>query len=372
MVGPAEKRKVAIVGETSGIQADYDVAYRTRSPLFGVNPSAALVKAVDALQLSGHALDIGCGDGREALYLVEQGFHVDAFDTSEEAINALWRRVGQEGIDRSRIKAFVADVRGFRAERQYDLIVATTVLDHLSDDELDVVERSMVDWLKPGGVLYVEVYTSADPALSGSGLVSEFDAEIRHFFAPNELLERFSRSLVVSLYEEMPEWDHDHGPAHQHFFARLCGTRRSHQNEEGGAVSQVVPELAVGDMAKSIDFYRNVVGFEVLDTVDVGGEVVWAELGFGEGRLMLQRAEDIVDEFPALRDRAIGGTGLVVVRFDGPEPVEAVATRAADGEWEILSGPAATDYGTVDLGLLDPDSYVVLCSGRITTAQTSS
>jgi len=371
LVVPTETRKVAIVSETDGVQGDYEVAYRTRSPLFGVNPSAALAKAIDALQLSGHALDIGCGDGREALYLVERGFDVDAFDASEEAIKALLRRAEHENIDRSHINAFVADVRDFRAEKRYDLIVATTVLDHLSDEELDVVERVVVNWLKPGGVLYVEVYTSADPALSGSGLVSEFEAEIRHFFAPNELLERFSRSLVVSLYEEMPEWDHDHGPAHQHFFARLCGTRRSQENEEGGVVGQVIPELAVSDMAASIDFYRTVVGFEVLDRVDIEGEAVWAELGFGEGRLMLQRVEDVVDEIPVLRDRAIGGTGLVVVRFDDAEPVEAVAIRAVAGEWEILSGPAATDYGTMDLGLLDPDSYVVLCSGQITTGQAS-
>lgn len=45
------------------------------------------------------ALDVGCGSGRNALYLAQQGCRVDAFDTNEKSIEKLQQIITAEGIE---------------------------------------------------------------------------------------------------------------------------------------------------------------------------------------------------------------------------------------------------------------------------------
>lgn len=56
-------------------------------PFFENHPDENLVEYIEKKRLvAGKALELGCGPGRNAIYLARNGFHVDAVDQSEEGL----------------------------------------------------------------------------------------------------------------------------------------------------------------------------------------------------------------------------------------------------------------------------------------------
>ncbi|GLY63425.1 class I SAM-dependent methyltransferase [Amycolatopsis taiwanensis] len=63
----------------------WDEMYRSRDQVFSGNPNGVLVTEVTALA-PGQALDVGCGEGADALWLARRGWHVTAVDISRTAL----------------------------------------------------------------------------------------------------------------------------------------------------------------------------------------------------------------------------------------------------------------------------------------------
>jgi catechol 2,3-dioxygenase-like lactoylglutathione lyase family enzyme len=118
------------------------------------------------------------------------------------------------------------------------------------------------------------------------------------------------------------------------------------------------PLLQVYDMPTSIRFYRDVLGFEVIETSPVLGEDFfhWALLRRGDAELMLNTAYEFNSERPAERDparkAAHGDTGL----FIGCPDVDA-AYHELLGKGLALKEPAVAWYGMKQLYLHEPDGY---------------
>ncbi|GAB2841364.1 class I SAM-dependent methyltransferase [Streptomyces deserti] len=79
----------------------WDGFYADRSrpvPFFAAKPDESLVSYLDrGLLRGGRALDLGCGPGRNALYLAKRGFEVDAVDLSPAAVDWARERAGEAG-----------------------------------------------------------------------------------------------------------------------------------------------------------------------------------------------------------------------------------------------------------------------------------
>lgn len=122
-------------------------------PIFTEQPNALLIDAIQGRK-PGRALDFGMGQGRNAVFLAQQGWDVTGFDPSEEAVRIANRNAASVGV---KIRAVVArdDQFDFGAA-QWDLIVVTYVRD-LNAHDAAVFQRA----LKPGGIVVYE--NSASP-----------------------------------------------------------------------------------------------------------------------------------------------------------------------------------------------------------------
>ncbi len=69
----------------------------------------------------GRALDVGCGTGRNALYLSQNGFNVDAWDVNENSLQTLRQICETEQIDDVRHR-YVTLTRSTSIAGQYDFI----------------------------------------------------------------------------------------------------------------------------------------------------------------------------------------------------------------------------------------------------------
>jgi len=154
-------------------------------PRFNVQPNAFLVEMVKGRK-PGAALDVGMGQGRNALYLARLGWKVTGFDPAERAVAAARAAATRLGVP---LEAVVADDESFDwGTGRWDLIVMSYV--GVRND----VER-VVRALRPGGLVVIEAFHRDITRTQSVGGAVVFDT--------NELLALFGK-LRVRRYEDAP------------------------------------------------------------------------------------------------------------------------------------------------------------------------
>ena len=117
----------------------------------------------------------------------------------------------------------------------------------------------------------------------------------------------------------------------------------------------LAPLLQVFDMPTSIHFYRDILGFEVVNTSGPGTDVGWALLRLNGVELMLNTAYES-DERPPVPDAnrvsAHADTGLY---FGCPDVEQAYVQLRIKGL--DVKEPVIRTYGMKQLNVTDPDGY---------------
>jgi uncharacterized glyoxalase superfamily protein PhnB len=117
---------------------------------------------------------------------------------------------------------------------------------------------------------------------------------------------------------------------------------------------KVTPLIQVFDMRRSVAWYRDVLGFEVLQTHEPDGHLYWAMLKLGDSVLMLNaKYED--DQRPASPPERVEGHGDLTLYFDCPnvdEAYELLKSRGCD-----VAAPRTRYYGMRQLTVTDPDGF---------------
>ncbi len=96
----------------------------------------------------GKVLDLGCGRGRNSLYLNLLGFDVTAVDHNPESITFLNRIIEQENLS---IDAHTYDIHNACLKSQYDFIISTVVMMFLQADRIPDIIKNMQQQTKVGG-----------------------------------------------------------------------------------------------------------------------------------------------------------------------------------------------------------------------------
>ncbi|WP_433323742.1 class I SAM-dependent methyltransferase [Spirillospora sp. CA-294931] len=175
----------------------WDEMYRSRDQVFSGDPNPVLVAETAGL-VPGRALDVGCGEGADAIWLARKGWRVTAVDVSEVALGRA--AAASDGDWVEWVRADVADV----APRlgAFDLVS----VQYFPLRRRHVSLRGLLDAVAPGGTLLFATHALAD--LDDPGDYSQPDDIVR-------LLEPLSWRVQVN------ETRRRAGPA-------PVGTRHSH------------------------------------------------------------------------------------------------------------------------------------------------
>ena len=131
-------------------QIDWDARYAADPALWGEQPNQ-FVRARVADADPGRAVDLGCGNGRNAVWLARRGWHVEAVDISAVGIEQARQRSERAGVH---VAWEVGDALTWRPAEPLDL--ALVVYLHMEMPELVGVLARAATWLAPGGrLLYV-------------------------------------------------------------------------------------------------------------------------------------------------------------------------------------------------------------------------
>jgi catechol 2,3-dioxygenase-like lactoylglutathione lyase family enzyme len=130
----------------------------------------------------------------------------------------------------------------------------------------------------------------------------------------------------------------------------------------------IVTLLEVVSVPDSIAFYRDVLGFDVVDRAGSGEYVGWAWLRHGDLELMLNAMYDR-DEGPATPDPARVAAHRDTTLFIGCPDVDG-AYEYLRGEGLEVRAPAVTHYGMRQLSFHDPDGYGICLQWRATQGES--
>lgn len=100
----------------------------------------------------GEALDAGCGEGAEAIWLAAAGWRVTAADISTEVLSRATDRAARIGAAAESVQWIEADLSSWEPGRQFDLV--TTHYAHPAMPQLAFYQR-ISGWVAPGGTLLI-------------------------------------------------------------------------------------------------------------------------------------------------------------------------------------------------------------------------
>jgi len=127
---------------------DYDALYAQFPNALG-KPTDIIVDFFDGLDLSGaRILDVGCGQGRDTLFLARRGYHVTGVDLSPSGIAAIDAAAEDEGLD---IRGIVADIRSFTPDGHFDVVLLDRTLHMLDQNDRAMVLRRLIGSVEPNG-----------------------------------------------------------------------------------------------------------------------------------------------------------------------------------------------------------------------------
>ncbi|MQA87449.1 MAG: methyltransferase domain-containing protein [Streptosporangiales bacterium] len=131
-------------------RAEWDSRYQATELIWTASPNRFVVEELTGLR-PGRALDLGAGEGRNAVWLAERGWRVTAVDFSAVGLAKARRLAESRGVSVNWVEA---DLRGYAPEPgAYDLVLVAYL--HLLPVERSEVLRRATQALAPAGTLLV-------------------------------------------------------------------------------------------------------------------------------------------------------------------------------------------------------------------------
>lgn len=183
----------------------WDQQFAGSSFKYGTAPNAFLSQQAQRLSAGSRVLVPGDGEGRNSVWLAQQGHQVLAMDASIVGLDKARTLAAGRGVA---IETVLADLADWQPEEgAFDAVVLTFV--HLPPALRTPAHRRLARSLRPGGLLLLEAFHPSQLGRSSGG---PKQAELLYTLA--DLQDDFSGLLCQDLGDE-PEVELDEGPGHQ-------------------------------------------------------------------------------------------------------------------------------------------------------------
>ena len=185
-------------------KARWDYRFATPAYIFGTEPNAFLASQKDRLP-QGKGLSVADGEGRNSVWLAEQGLQVDAFDFSEPAVAKARHLAERRQV---KVAFHLSDWQSFAWPSAHYDCVAGIFFQFVDAQDRAVLFQRMSNSLKSGGLMLIQGYSPAQLKFNTGG-----PGELSHLY--DEALMRASfpgyHVLELRTYEAQVQ----EGAAHQ-------------------------------------------------------------------------------------------------------------------------------------------------------------
>lgn len=197
----------------------WEKAYREKDAVaFSSKPNATIKEFENLFHEHFHVLDVGCGEGQNAIYLAKQGYNVDAFDLSEHGIAKVNDRCEVLGV---KLNAFIADLTEYEFEQNYDVITSFGTLHFVHKSEWKKFINKAKKHTNDGGIHIIQLFTDVVPAsddIAPFAIGLAKDEEIKELYQDWEILQ--FKSYVF-------EDEHPGVPKHLHASNKIVARKKN-------------------------------------------------------------------------------------------------------------------------------------------------
>jgi len=113
---------------------EYESVYGgTDDYYWGIDPSPMCLKVISLMPPSKplKVLDIGCGEGKDAVFLARCGYEVSAFDISDSGVEKTKRLAEKANVH---VTVYKANIRDYRLDRKFDILYSSGVLHYIKPE----------------------------------------------------------------------------------------------------------------------------------------------------------------------------------------------------------------------------------------------
>lgn len=211
------------------VAADYDSRYNTREYYWGLAPNRICYEIMKILPpvRPYRVLDIGCGEGKDAVFLAKCGYAVTAFDLSEQGIEKAKRLAEHNKVEAA---FFRADICDYRPEREYDILFSSGVFHFIPEPVREELCESLKQHTADGGINAMNVFVhkpflAPAPTHTGRG-------DKRHLWRSGELFGYYHDWLFHACREEIFDCNSG-GRPHKHCMDTLIAQKTMEQMSAG-------------------------------------------------------------------------------------------------------------------------------------------
>lgn len=152
---------------------DYETLYRTTPDALGAADPTLIALLTNQLAPPARVLDIGCGQGRDALVLARKGYRVTGVDLAPSGIAALRAAAAREGLA---IAGEIADITAYRPDQPVDALFIDRTLHMLDARARHTTLAALLGAVSPGGWCLI-----ADEPANMAGLCAVLEEAAGHW-----------------------------------------------------------------------------------------------------------------------------------------------------------------------------------------------
>jgi len=135
----------------------YEDDYRKKDYFWGVIPSTMCLKVLELLppEKQLKLLDIGCGEGKDAVFFARCGYDVSAFDISEAGLEKTKRLADKANVN---VRTFRANLLDYRLDEKYDVLYSSGVLHYLKPELRDEIMSNYKANINDNGIAALHTF----------------------------------------------------------------------------------------------------------------------------------------------------------------------------------------------------------------------
>ncbi|HLU23514.1 MAG TPA: methyltransferase domain-containing protein [Bacillaceae bacterium] len=170
---------------------DWNTRFQTDNYVYGKEPNAFLKEYHKKVKISGDALAIAEGEGRNAVYLAEQGMNVTAWDYAESGLAKTNKLAEERGVT---VSTALVDLNEANwSETKWDEIVC--IFGHFPTELRQNTLQGVKVAVKPGGYFLTEVYSHYQVPYKSGG-----PKDLNFLYRPEEFLNTFADWHIIHFF----------------------------------------------------------------------------------------------------------------------------------------------------------------------------